>query len=746
LTDLDRLLRRLDELQPRDFWPRVGSPGYGDANTAVSRPPGRRLAAAVTAIAVAFVGTGLAVVAFRRSPPESMSADPSAFVVSASFPGTQNPSLFFVTEGGRAIPFADTTGSWSPAVSPDGRLLAYQRELRGGRSALTVATLNGSRPPRDLHIGAISAAPAWSPDGRRIAIVDGNEIWLIPVDGSGPQVLGFEDRFPRSVAWSPDGKQLAFSDSSVATMVGGCLAKGSTGIWVVSADASRTRHLTHEGCWSVAWSPLGSFLVATGSDFRPVLVDPETGAVTRLEESPQADASSTPRFSSDGRLIAFAAGEEGIWIHDTVTGTWQRFPVEGDLDVHGLSFVPRGAPRPPVVDEELCDFPSVRPTYLPWLAPGETVPEPARQMNAAGGGPQGLDPGYSILSWSNGDITQPGSDPNVAGIHLWRATESGDSFPEDPQVPPLPDGSTGRLHPGHEDGDWSIVWGDPTPDVTDDDCSETTLVAYYPNLTKAEGKEEILLIARSLVPAGTETETRSVSEVFVPPTRQEGDLTILPLVFPDGSRAELAYPTELRLAELGLSPNILGDLGECGSDPIITPLRQHGEIYIGAEPLSVSEGASRVELWRGGRGWAGHYLVVDFGSWWFHMPCVGPVSDATVERWGGSLRGHVTPEGFLVVSGGEGLRFGGPEAGPSFGPEFYSVGGRDAPGLVVLGLAERCPSGPDEDREPGYARRCDEVGEGAIQITVQTDRVGAEAERFIDDVIDLVEIRDIELV
>jgi hypothetical protein len=70
----------------------------------------------------------------------------------------------------------------------------------------------------------------------------------------------------------------------------------------------------------------------------------------------------------------------------------------------------------------------------------------------------------------------------------------------DPEVPPLPDGSTGRFSASEDGGgDWSIVWGDPIPDVTDDICSETTLVSNFPNLSKAEGKQEIIKIARSLV-------------------------------------------------------------------------------------------------------------------------------------------------------------------------------------------------------------------------------------------------------
>jgi hypothetical protein len=145
-----------------------------------------------------------------------------------------------------------------------------------------------------------------------------------------------------------------------------------------------------------------------------------------------------------------------------------------------------------------CDFPSVRPTYLPWLDPVEPIPEPEmdRWPERGGEGQQEPEPGYSILSWSNGDVRAPGKDEDVAGVHLWRATESGDPFPASPDVPPLPNGATGRLHPGQGDGDWSIVWNDHFPE---DDCLATTLVAYFPNLSPAEGRVEILKIAESLV-------------------------------------------------------------------------------------------------------------------------------------------------------------------------------------------------------------------------------------------------------
>jgi hypothetical protein len=749
VTDLDRLVHQLDDLPPRDVWPRVGGRGYGDVDVASSGPRGRRLVAAVTAIALGTGAIGLAFV-LDRPPMDAARQEPGTLVIAAAFPGGAS-SLYVVTED-RTIPLHESADASLPTVSPDGRSVAYERELPRGRSALTVLRLDGSRPPRELlEVDANTGlSPTWSPDGRTIAIVNEGQIWLVPMDGTEPQVLGIDDTFPRTVTWSPDGTELAFSDSSRATMVGGCLDRGSTGIWLISKDASSSQHLTHEGCWSVTWSPTGSSLVAIGSGFDPVLVDPATGTTTGIAGTPDS-AGGVPGVSADGRLIGFAAGPGEIWTYDLVTKEWRNFPIAHDLEVQGVSFLPEGAPNPGVVDEEICDFPSVRPTYLPWLAPGQLIPDPGMGLSADGGGPQGLDPGYATLSWANGDVTNPGSSPDIGAVHLWRATQSVGSFPVDPVVPPLPDGSTGKLYLSEGGGgDWSIVWGGPPPDAADDDCSETTLVVSFPNLTAAEGKEEILAIARSLVPAGTEVSDGSMSEVFVPPTYQERDLTILPLVFPDGSRAEIAYPTELRLAELGVSPNILGDLGECGSDAIITRAEQHGQIYAGDQPLAISEGTSHVELWRGTEEYAPHdYLVASFGPWWFHMPCSAAVSDATVEQWASLLRGRVTSDGFLVVSGSERLRFLGPEAGPLFGPELFLDGGRDAPGFVVLSLAEACPRGIDEDRQVGYASRCVEVGDGAIRVAVQADQLGEpideETERFVADMIDLIEVLDIDL-
>lgn len=147
---------------------------------------------------------------------------------------------------------------------------------------------------------------------------------------------------------------------------------------------------------------------------------------------------------------------------------------------------------------EVCDFPGYRPTYLPWLEPGDPVPEPERQLTSAGGGPQGLDPGYAILVWGFGDISTPGGPRLEGTLSLWRSTENIGALPIDPAVPRLPDGAQGRFYDG-KGGDWSIVWRDvPSGVPYGDPCSETVLGLTMPHLASAEQREELIKVARSL--------------------------------------------------------------------------------------------------------------------------------------------------------------------------------------------------------------------------------------------------------
>jgi hypothetical protein len=141
------------------------------------------------------------------------------------------------------------------------------------------------------------------------------------------------------------------------------------------------------------------------------------------------------------------------------------------------------SPSPERQASGACDYPSVSPRYLPWLAPGESVPSPTQERFE----------GYAHLYWSPAD--RPAWEDSY--VAMWRVDEDppgpGDS------APPLPNGAKGYLYESESDADvadWGIVWSDPLADG----CNETALTLFVPSLSKAEGRREVLHVAESLAP------------------------------------------------------------------------------------------------------------------------------------------------------------------------------------------------------------------------------------------------------
>jgi Tol biopolymer transport system component len=127
-----------------------------------------------------------------------------------------NGLIAFVTGEGIAVIRSDGTGlrqlthhigDRAPAWSPDGRLLALER---AGRIYVMKADGTGlhrlgSRPPRDHE-------PAWSPDGRRIAFVTKDSLLVMRADGGGVRRLyRIKAGAVAGPSWSPDGRSIAFS-------------------------------------------------------------------------------------------------------------------------------------------------------------------------------------------------------------------------------------------------------------------------------------------------------------------------------------------------------------------------------------------------------------------------------------------------------------------------------------------------------------------------------------------------------
>ena len=147
-----------------------------------------------------------------------------------------------------------------PALSPDGTKVAVVTDLGDGNgSNLEIYDANGTQgAARRLSVlssGSDLADPAWSPDGKTIAVTSYTlgvpRLLLVPVDGRAatPQKIS-ADGEPYRAQFSPDGRFLIF------TLRG---PKGGNDVHVVEMSSGRDIPLTSDGkSWNGVFSPDGT--------------------------------------------------------------------------------------------------------------------------------------------------------------------------------------------------------------------------------------------------------------------------------------------------------------------------------------------------------------------------------------------------------------------------------------------------------------------------------------------------------